>query len=164
MAAADLNRALRNTLTIAHSEYKAVADVETELGELPQVVCHLADVNQVFLNLLVNSAHAIAEVVGNSGARGRIRIRTARDGDGVRIEIEDSGSGIPEEIRDRIFDPFFTTKGVGQGSGQGLAIARSIVVEKHGGALTFESTVGKGTTFRILLPVDGAPARGRADE
>jgi signal transduction histidine kinase len=160
MAAADLNRALRNTLTIAHSEYKAVADVETELGELPEVVCHLADVNQVFLNLLVNSAHAITDVVGNSGARGRIRIRTARDGDRVRIEIEDSGSGIPEEIRDRIFDPFFTTKGVGQGSGQGLAIARSIVVEKHGGALTFESTVGKGTTFRIMLPVDGAPARG----
>jgi signal transduction histidine kinase len=158
MAAADLNRALRNTLTIARSEYKAVADVETDFGDLPQVVCHVADLNQVFLNLLVNSAHAIADVVGDTGARGRIRIRTASEGDRIRIEISDSGCGIPESIRDRVFDPFFTTKAVGRGSGQGLAIARSIVVEKHGGDLGFESVVGEGTTFRILLPLDGAPS------
>jgi PAS domain S-box-containing protein len=154
-SAADLNRALQTTLTIAKNEYKYVANIETDLGHLPPVTCHLGDMNQVFLNLLVNAAHAIADVVGDSGSKGRIRVQTARDGDSVRVEIADTGCGIPEEIRDRVFEPFFTTKAVGRGSGQGLAIARSIVVDKHGGALTFESEVGRGTTFIILLPVDG---------
>ena len=150
---ADLNRALRNTLTIAHNEYKTVAEVETELGELPLVMCHLSDMNQVFLNLLINAAQAVADTVGHTGKKGRIVVRTKQEAGSVRISIEDSGCGIPEAIRDRIFDPFFTTKEVGRGSGQGLAIARSIVVDKHGGTLTFESTVGKGTTFTVVLPV-----------
>ncbi|MBI5548484.1 MAG: hypothetical protein HY901_31770 [Deltaproteobacteria bacterium] len=94
--------------------------------------------------------------MGKSGARGRIRIRTASEGELVRIDVSDSGCGIPEKIRERIFEPFFTTQEVGRGSGLGLAIARSIVVEKHGGSLMFESNVGEGTTFSILLPVEGA--------
>jgi signal transduction histidine kinase len=152
---ADLNRALRATLTVAESQYSHCADVETEFGELPQVLCHLGDLNQVFLNLLVNAAHAISEVTEKGGNRGRIVVRTGPEGSKVRIQISDTGSGIPEEIRDRVFDPFFTTKEVGRGSGQGLAIARSVVVDKHHGSLTFESAVGGGTTFTILLPVDG---------
>jgi signal transduction histidine kinase len=154
-SAADLNRALEMTLTIARNEYNYIADVETEFGELPPVICHVGDLNQVFLNLLVNAAHAIADVVGKEGRRGIIRVRTAREGDRVRIEVSDTGCGICESIRDRIFEPFFTTKEVGRGSGQGLAIARSLVVDKHGGSLTFESEVGKGTTFIIVLPIEG---------
>jgi signal transduction histidine kinase len=152
---ADLNRALETTLTIARSEYKDVAEVETDFGEIPQVLCHLGDLNQVFLNLLVNATHAIADAVGTSGSKGRIRVSSRREDRAVRIEISDTGCGIPEGIRDRIFEPFFTTKEVGRGTGQGLAIARSVVVERHGGSLTFESEVGKGTTFTVVLPIDG---------
>jgi signal transduction histidine kinase len=164
--AADLNRALQATLTIAHDEYKYVADLETELAELPPVMCHLGDINQVFLNLVVNAAHAIAEVVGTTGQKGVIRVVTRRDGPMVRIDIADTGCGIPEAIRGRIFDPFFTTKPVGRGTGQGLPIARSIVVDKHCGTLTFSTAVGRGTTFTVSLPIDGrsvapvAPERG----
>ncbi len=158
---ADLNRALRATLTVARGEYKDVADVETELGELPLVPCHLGDLNQVFLNLLVNAAHAIAE--GERGCRGRIRIRTASEGDTIRIDIADTGCGIPENIRDRVFEPFFTTREVGKGSGQGLAIARSIVVDKHGGSLTFQTQSGKGTTFTIRLPLAGKVSANRTE-
>jgi two-component system, NtrC family, sensor kinase len=161
MSPADLNQALEATLVIARNEYKYVAEVETALGEIPPVICHVGDLNQVFLNLIVNSAHAIADVVGNSGAKGKIRVSTARAGDQVSIEIADTGAGIPEVIRHRVFEPFFTTKPVGKGSGQGLAIARSIVAERHGGTLSYESTVGKGTTFTIRLPIDGqAGAQG----
>ena len=151
----DINRALQATLTIARNEFKYVADLETAFGELPAVLCQVGDLNQVFLNLLINAAHAIADKAGESGKKGLIRVRTRSDGDMVRIEIEDSGCGIPAAIRDRIFDPFFTTKEVGRGSGQGLTIARNIVVDKHFGSLTFESIPDKGTTFIILLPVDG---------
>jgi signal transduction histidine kinase len=158
-AIADLNRAIETTLTIARNEYKYVAEVQTALGELPLVHCHVGDLNQVFLNLIVNSAHAISDVVGRSGKMGRIVVRTSSEGDKVRIEISDTGCGIPAEIRDRVFDPFFTTKEVGRGSGQGLAIARNVIVDKHGGTLTFKSEVGRGTTFTILLPVDAGVAQ-----
>jgi PAS domain S-box-containing protein len=151
--AADLNQALLSTLTVARNELKYVADVETELGDLPPVPCHLGDVNQVFLNLLVNAAHAIAEVVGGSGTKGCIRVRTVREADAALVTISDTGCGIPDAIRTKIFDPFFTTKEVGRGTGQGLAIARSVIVDKHGGSLRFESEVGKGTTFLIRLPL-----------
>ncbi len=154
-ASADLNRALQTTLAIAKNEYKYVADVTTEFGDLPPVSCHAGDLNQVFLNLIVNAAHAIGDVVGQSGTKGTIRISTLTEGDMVRIDIADTGSGIPESIRRRIFDPFFTTKEVGKGTGQGLPIARDIVVAKHRGSLTFETEVGKGTTFTIRLPIDG---------
>jgi PAS domain S-box-containing protein len=157
-ARADLNQALQTTLAIARNEYKYVAEIATDLGDLPPVLCHVGDLNQVFLNLIVNAAHAISDVVGPSGSKGKIRIRSWREGEIVHIDIADTGSGIPGSIRHRIFEPFFTTKGVGKGSGQGLAIARSIVIDKHGGALTFESEMGKGTTFSIRLPIDGITA------
>jgi two-component system NtrC family sensor kinase len=123
---------------------------------LPPVLCHVGDLNQVFLNLITNAAHAIGDGVKKDGSMGTIRVKTSLDGNHARIDITDSGAGIPEAIRDRVFDPFFTTKEVGKGTGQGLAIARSVVVTKHGGTLTFESEVGRGTTFTIRLPVDGA--------
>jgi PAS domain S-box-containing protein len=154
-APADLNRALLSTLTVARSEYKYVADVETELAPLPPVVCNVSDLNQVFLNLIVNAAHAIADAQAEGDEKGRIRIRTAHDGESAVISISDSGCGIPAEIRSRIFDPFFTTKSVGRGSGQGLAIARAIV-ERHRGTLEFDTEPGSGTTFTIRLPLAGA--------
>ncbi|MGD0011886.1 MAG: PAS domain S-box protein [Terriglobia bacterium] len=153
-AAADLNKALLSTLTVARNELKYVADVETDLGDLPPVVCNISDLNQVFLNLLVNAAHAISEVVKGSGEKGKIRVRTVAEDNTVLVTITDTGCGIPEGIRTKVFDPFFTTKEVGRGTGQGLAIARSVVVERHKGTLTFESEVGKGTTFYICLPLE----------
>ncbi|MGE3458467.1 MAG: sensor histidine kinase, partial [Kofleriaceae bacterium] len=153
MTNVNLNTAVTSTLEIARNEYKYVADVETVLGDLPSVRCHAGEINQVILNIVVNAAHAIAE--HKREQRGTIKVITSRDDDHVVISISDTGAGIPEAIRDRVFDPFFTTKDVGQGTGQGLAIARSVVVEKHSGALTFETAVGKGTTFYIRLPVAG---------
>jgi signal transduction histidine kinase len=163
MVAVDLNRALQATLEVARSEYKFVADVETAFQELPPVMCHSGDVNQVFLNVIVNAAHAIADRVKGTGARGTIRIATSMAGEAVEVSIADTGGGIPEAMRQQIFEPFFTTKEVGRGTGQGLAIARS-VVEKHHGTIEFDTEVGKGTTFRIRLPVDGkANGLGRGD-
>jgi PAS domain S-box-containing protein len=155
MSAVDLNQAIQSTLVIARHEYKYVADVETDLGDLPRVTCHPGDVNQAILNIVVNAAHAIGDVVAGTAARGRITIRTRREGSWAEVRITDTGGGIPEDIRDRIFDPFFTTKEVGRGSGQGLAISRAVILEKHGGTLTFETEMGVGTTFVIRLPVDG---------
>jgi len=148
---ADLNEAVRNTLVVGANELKYVAEVETSFGDLPLIACHLGDLNQVILNLLVNAAHAIADVVGETGDKGRIRVSTYREDQGIVIAIADSGTGIPEAIRQRIFDPFFTTKEVGRGTGQGLSISRS-VVERHGGTLTFETAMGRGTTFFLRLP------------
>jgi two-component system, NtrC family, sensor kinase len=155
MSRADLNKALVNTLTVARNELKYVAEVETDFGDLPPVVCSVSDMNQVFLNLFVNAAHAIGDVVRGTEQKGRIRIHTEKQGSTVLITISDTGCGIPESIRERIFDPFFTTKEVGRGTGQGLAIARS-VVDRHKGTLTFESELGKGTTFFIRLPVQSS--------
>jgi PAS domain S-box-containing protein len=149
----DLNLALRNTLTVATNELKYVAAVETEFGELPMVPCFLSDLNQVFLNLLVNAAHAVGDVVGKSSQRGVIRVRTYCEQDHVVVAISDTGTGIPADLHGRIFEPFFTTKEVGKGTGQGLALARSVIVEEHGGTLTFTTEMGKGTTFFIRIPV-----------
>ncbi len=164
--AADLNKAIQNTLTVARNELKYVADVETDLGDLPPVLCHVGDINQVLLNILVNAAHAIGDVAQGAGKRGKIRVETRAESKFVRIAITDTGGGIPPEIRDKIFEPFFTTKEVGHGTGQGLTIVRSIVVEKHGGTVTFNSEVGRGTTFVIRLPIHGAPepVEAMADE
>jgi two-component system NtrC family sensor kinase len=153
----DLNQAIASTLTIANNECKYVADVQTDLGELPAVTCYAGDINQVVLNVVVNAAHAIADQVQGTDRRGRIGVRTWCDGEQVVIAISDTGAGIPEPIRSKIFDPFFTTKSVGRGTGQGLAIARSVVVDKHGGTIDFETEVGRGTTFFIRLPIDGVP-------
>jgi signal transduction histidine kinase len=146
---ADLNAALESTLVVAQSEFKYVADLDVELGSLPPVLCNLSELNQVFLNLVVNAAHAIAD----SGRRGVIGVRSWRDPDAVVIVIADTGVGIEPDLRERIFDPFFTTKAVGRGTGQGLAISRSIVVDKHGGSLTVDSEIGRGTAFTVRLPL-----------
>ena len=161
MTHADLNRALLNTLTVARNELKYVAEVQTDFGELPLVVCSISDINQVFLNLLVNAAHAIGDVVKGTCQKGTIRIETRIEGPMALITIADTGAGIPDNIRGRIFDPFFTTKEVGRGTGQGLAIARS-VVDRHKGTLTFCSEVGKGTTFCIGLPINGAEPKAQS--
>jgi signal transduction histidine kinase len=153
-SSADLNHALETTLTVAHNEYKYAAQIETRFGDLPLVICNLGELNQVFLNLIVNAAHAIAES-GKDASMGRIIITTAASGSEALVTIEDNGCGIPKANLDKVFDPFFTTKPVGRGTGQGLAIARSIVVEKHGGTIDIQSLVGSGTTFILRLPVQG---------
>ncbi|ADU61701.1 MAG: GAF domain-containing protein [Pseudodesulfovibrio sp.] len=152
----DLNRMLENTLVVARSEYKYVADLEMDLDpDLPQVICLTDDIKQAFLNVVINATHAIQEKIGsNPQERGRIRISTAQSGDHVEIRISDTGTGIPESIRSRVFDPFFTTKPVGKGTGQGLSIVYSTIVDKHAGTITFETEEGKGTTFIIRLPVE----------
>ena len=157
---ADINEAIRCTLAVGASEIRFVADVETDLSPVPMVECRVGELNQVFLNLFVNAAHAIADAVGNTNARGTITVKTYVDSGVLVVAVSDTGTGIPEAVRNRIFDPFFTTKEVGRGSGQGLAISRS-VVEHHGGTLTFETEVGRGTTFWVRLPLSG-PAQQRA--
>jgi PAS domain S-box-containing protein len=156
---ADLNHAIETTLIVANNEYKYSATVETKLGAVPEVMCNVGELNQVFLNLIVNAAHAIQES-GKDAATGRITITSAGNRDSVVISVADNGCGIPEGNLEKIFDPFFTTKAVGRGTGQGLAIARSIVSEKHGGSIDVQSTVGVGTRFIVRLPVSGrAPAQ-----
>jgi PAS domain S-box-containing protein len=154
---ADLNHAIETTLIVANNEYKYIATVETQLGTLPEVMCNVGELNQVFLNLIVNAAHAIQES-GKDTASGRITITTAAGRDSVVISIADNGCGIPEENLEKIFDPFFTTKAVGRGTGQGLAIARSIITEKHCGSIDVQSTIGVGTRFIVRLPVGGRAA------
>ncbi len=163
---ADINGAIESTVVVTRSEYKHVADVELDLGELPPVVCHLGELTQVLVNLIVNAAHAIADRFAESRGCGRIRISTRAGPSAVVIEVSDNGSGIPDDIRHRIFEQFFTTKEVGRGSGQGLSLARSVVVDHHGGSLTVDSTPGHGTTFVVRLPIAGAapttpPPRGQ---
>ncbi len=150
---ADLNHMLQTTLVVSHNEYKHVALIDIDLSELPPVVCDSGELNQVFLNLIVNAAQAIADDPKRGEDFGSIAVRTRLDGAFAVVEIEDSGPGIPESHRAHVFEPFFTTKAIGKGTGQGLAIARAIVVEKHGGSLSFESEPGKGTTFTIRLPI-----------
>ena len=156
-APADLNQAVRDTLIVANNAFKYVADVVTDLGELPPVWCHLGDINQVLLNLIVNASHAISEAVDSNGGRGTITVRTSCDGAEVAIGVADTGVGIPPEIAERIFEPFFTTKEVGEGTGQGLSLAYSLVHDRHGGSIGFRTEPGRGTTFTVRLPVGSAP-------
>jgi PAS domain S-box-containing protein len=155
--AVDLNQAIISTLAIARNECKYVAQVDTDFGELPDIPCYSGEVNQAVLNILVNASHAIADRVRGTDEMGRIGVRTWRQNDYAVIAISDTGGGIPKTIRSKIFDPFFTTKDVGRGTGQGLAIARSIVVDKHGGTLDYETELGRGTTFFIRLPIHDVP-------
>ncbi len=153
--AIDINRAIATTLTVASNQTKYVADVETDFDtSLPPISCLPGEFNQAMLNLLVNAVHAIEEVA--SDHKGRITLTTRGLGNWVEIRISDTGAGIPDAIRKKIFDPFFTTKDVGKGTGQGLAICHSIITKKHGGTINVESEPGKGTTFIIRLPMDGA--------
>jgi PAS domain S-box-containing protein len=159
----DINASLRSTVTVARNETKYVADVELELDDVPVILGFAGDLNQVFLNLLVNAAHAVGDAVAATQSRGKITLRTRVDGPSVVVSIGDTGTGIPEAVRRRVFDPFFTTKEVGKGTGQGLALARSLVVEKHGGEIWFETETGRGTTFFVRLPIRG-PAVATDDD
>jgi PAS domain S-box-containing protein len=151
---ADLNHAIGTTLLVASNEYKYCAKVHTEFAELPPVVCNIGELNQVFLNLIVNAAHAIHDA-GRDANTGEIKISTALDGGTVIIRVSDNGCGIAAENLSKLYDPFFTTKEVGRGTGQGLAISHSIVVDKHGGHIGVGSAVGTGTEFTLRLPVAG---------
>jgi PAS domain S-box-containing protein len=150
----NINRAIESTVTVARNTWKYVADLDLQLDpSIPAIPCLPGEFNQVILNLVVNAAHAIADVVGeDSGPKGRITISTAMVGGNAEIRIHDTGGGIPDQIRDRIFDPFFTTKPVGKGTGQGLAITRTVIVDKHGGTIAFDTRLGEGTTFILTLP------------
>jgi PAS domain S-box-containing protein len=152
----NLNRAIENTVMVARNEWKYVAEVEMDLDQdLPPVPCLAGEINQVILNIIVNAAHAIANVVGeNADEKGTIRITTRRLDGQVELRVSDTGPGIPAEIRDRVFEPFFTTKEPGKGTGQGLAIAHRAIVDKHKGGISFETEEGRGTTFVIRLPLD----------
>ncbi len=156
-APADLNKAIESTTTVARNEWKYIAEMVLELDpNLPSVVCLIGELNQVILNLLVNAAHAIGDVCRqNGGAKGTITINTRAEAEHAVIRVTDTGGGIPAHIRGKVFDPFFTTKPVGKGTGQGLAIAYSVIVEKHGGTIGIETEMGRGTTFIIRLPIQG---------
>lgn len=151
----DLNQAIKSTIIVARNEWKYVADIVTDLEPgLPLVPCLPGELNQVVLNLIINAAHAIADMIKTEATvKGTITLSTRQEGDGVTIRVTDTGTGIPTAIRDRIFDPFFTTKAVGQGTGQGLAMAHNVVVQKHGGTITLDTVEGHGTTFIIHLPL-----------
>ena len=153
----DINRALENTITVARNEWKYVADIKTDFeADLPLVACLPGALNQVFLNIIINAAHAISDNRNDApDSKGIITASTRSNGNSVEIRISDTGQGIPENIQPRIFDPFFTSKEVGRGTGQGLAISHSVIVEKHGGSISFETETGKGTTFIIQLPIQG---------
>jgi two-component system, NtrC family, sensor kinase len=153
----DINSAIENTLEIARHEYKYVADVELDFHEIPHVEGYASEINQVLLNLIINAAHAIADAKERD-ERGMIRVRTSQVANEIEIAIGDTGCGIADHLGERIFEPFFTTKPVGRGTGQGLSIARSVIVDKHGGTLTFDSTLGIGTTFTIRLPLPSSDA------
>jgi len=153
MSAVDINQALDNTIMVSKNEWKYVADIVRDYDPVPTVMCLPGDINQVLLNVLINAAHAIGDVVKNSGEKGTITISTRANENELTISIADTGTGIPAKVRDKIFDPFFTTKEVGRGTGQGLAIVHDIVVERHGGSIDIESEVGKGTTFIVNLPL-----------
>jgi PAS domain S-box-containing protein len=152
---ADLNQAVESTVTVARNEWKYVADMKLELEpKLPPVPCFVGEFNQCVLNLVVNAAHAIGDVVKkNPGTKGQITVQTRRDGDHVAVRVTDTGTGIAEANRSKVFEPFFTTKDVGKGTGQGLAMIYGSVVNRHGGTVTFETEVGRGTTFIVRLPL-----------
>ncbi len=154
---ADINSCLECTITVSRAEWKYVADLRTNLAQgLPMIPCYPSELNQVFLNIIINGAHAIDEKqtsVGNT-QKGTITVSTIAAENHLEISIQDTGAGVPDHIKTQIFDPFFTTKEIGKGTGQGLTIANSIVVDKHGGKLSFESQEGLGTTFIIQLPLE----------
>ena len=152
----DLNAAISNTITVASNEWKYVAEMKLDLEEdLPMAPCFPAEFNQVVLNLVVNAAHAIKDVIGNcENTKGMISVSTRQLDENIEVRIRDTGNGIPEDLRERIFDPFFTTKEVGKGTGQGLSIAHASIVDKHHGSLKFETEIGVGTTFIITIPLE----------
>ena len=160
----NINEALDSTINVARNEWKYIADVVTHYDEnLPKVPSLRSELNQVFLNIIVNAAHAIAPTIDDKpNKKGTITISTQQIEEFVEIRIQDNGAGIPEEIQAKVFDLFFTTKEVGKGTGQGLALAYSVIYEKHGGTISLESEVGVGTTFIIKLPLVSEDIEARA--
>lgn len=150
-----VNAILESTITVSRNEWKYVAEMVTDLAaDLPPVPCFASELSQVFLNIIVNGAHAIAAHNDNGKkGLGKITITTSKTAKGVEIRISDTGEGIPKEIQERVFEPFFTTKARGKGTGQGLTLARQVIVDKHQGSLSFETEQGHGTTFIIELPM-----------
>tara|TARA_Y100001933_G_C19011551_1_gene569042 strand:- start:4291 stop:5277 length:987 start_codon:yes stop_codon:yes gene_type:complete len=152
----DVNQAVGDSMAVSKNLWKYHLEIDTELDEeLPEIPCFVSEISQVILNLIVNATHAIIDAKkAEEGREGRIIIRTKQVEDGVTIEIRDNANGIPEEIREQIFDPYFTTKKIGEGTGQGLALAQSQIVKTHGGRIHFETELGIGTAFFIFLPLD----------
>ncbi len=155
----DLNKAIDSTITVSSNEWKYISEMVKDFSDdLPLVPCFPGEFNQVILNMIVNAAQAIDEAA-KDGQKGQITISTAVVGRYAQIRISDTGPGIPEQALSKIFDPFFTTKEVGKGTGQGLALAHRFIVEKLGGKLQCESTVGRGTTFIISIPLEDSKPR-----
>ena len=152
----DINRAIETTITVATNEWKDVAEIVMDLDpNLPTVLALPGELQQALLNIVINAAQSIAEVISDTKKKGTIRVKTTTTGGSIEIRIGDTGTGIREEHQAKIFELFFTTKDIGKGTGQGLAIAYSVVVQQHNGRIWFETDVGKGTTFVIQLPIDG---------
>jgi two-component system, NtrC family, sensor kinase len=151
---ADLNQALRDTVTVARGELRGIAEVTFVLGDIPPVPCMIHDLKQAFLNFVINASHAIADHARTRP--GHVVVASHRHDEHVVITISDNGGGIPPQVAEHIFEPFFTTKEVGRGSGQGLALAHRAIVDGHHGKLSFTTEVGTGTTFEIQLPIHGA--------
>ena len=154
MVPTDINESIRTTLVVCRNEYKYLATVQQDLGEIPNVLCHGGELNQVLTNLIVNAAHAISERYVDPSEMGVITIKTSQVNDQVEISVSDTGCGIAAENLDKIFEPFYTTKAVGRGTGQGLAIVRGVVVNKLHGAISVQSKLNEGTTFTLRLPID----------
>jgi len=154
---ADINRSIASTVKIAQNEWKYVAELELDLEkDLPLVYCHIGEINQVVLNMIINAAQTIKEKAADADSatsKGKITVRTRLLGDHVSILIEDTGKGIPNVLLDKIFNPFFTTKDLGVGTGQGLAISREIILQRHSGQINVQSVEGVGTTFTLDLPM-----------
>ncbi len=151
----DVHHCLQNAIMISKNEWKHIADVSINMEpDLPKIKCNPGEINQVFLNLIVNASHAISEKTNTQfGDKGKIEIRAHTKKNWLEISISDTGTGIPETVKPKVFDPFFTTKEPGKGTGQGLAISRSIVKDRHHGKISIETCEGKGTTFIIELPI-----------
>ena len=156
MTPTDLNRLIESTVIVSRNRWKDAAELHVELDPaLPPVACVAGELSQVFLNLIVNAADAVIDTVnGRRGQKGTIRITSRREGEFIEVRVSDSGIGIPQAVQPKVFDPFFTTKDIGCGSGQGLAIAHAIVVQKHHGNIDFETALGAGTTFIVRLPIE----------
>ena len=162
---ADLNNAIRSTCMVCSNRWKYCADIEYDFDDnLGPVPCFLGAFNQVILNIVVNAADAIEANLDTSNTKGLIRIKTERLKDSAKITISDNAGGMSESVRQKIFDPFFTTKEVGKGTGQGLAISKDVIVNKHNGVLECESNLGVGTTFTIELPLHAFSVQEQSDQ
>jgi signal transduction histidine kinase len=159
MVLANINKGIEVTATISKNEWKYFADLEMNLDDnIPPILCNIDEINQVILNLIVNAAHAINEKMIKLAIneKGKISIKSSMDEQYILLEISDTGTGIPPEIKDKIFDPFFTTKEVGKGTGQGLSIVHNIITKNHGGSITVDTVPLQGTTFKMKIPIKKA--------